>query len=168
MTGSTTRQTTSTSTSRSPHTQHRDLARCADQKSKLLDLLRSTHPHAPALDDLRAVVGRASARVDELRKEGWSIETITLPCGRSTYRLLSLTKGAPIVFSAAITIHLPAGGSPTFRTHERLDGTFRSDRLDYAARKAVEAYVRALGRSEAPPKVEANTDDLDLFTDGGW
>lgn len=163
-----TRQTSTTRTARSIHTQHRDLERCLDQKTKLLDLLKSCHPHAPALDDLRAVVGRPSARVDELRREGWSIETITLPCGRSTYRLLSLTKGAPIVYSAAITIHVPVGGQPTFRTHERLDGEYAQDRLAYAARKAVEAYVRALGRSEAPPKVESTSDDADLFTDGGW
>lgn len=161
-----TQQTTSTKTARSPHTQHRDLSRCLDQKTKLLDLLKSHSPHAPALDDLRAVVGRPSARVDELRREGWEIETIHLPCGRSTYRLLSLTKGAPITFSAAVTIHLPVGAPPTFRTHERLDGTFRSDLLEYAARKAVEAYTRALGRSEAPaPKVKNVDDDLDL--DGG-
>lgn len=161
-----TRQTTSTKTSRSHLTQHRDLARCLDQKSKLLDLLKASHPHAPALDDLRAVVGRPSARVDELRREGWSIETITLSCGRSTYRLLSLTKGAPITFSAAVTIHLPVGAPPTFRTHERLDGEYSSDRLDYAARKAVEAYTRALGLGTPPaPKVKALDDDLDL--DGG-
>lgn len=160
-----TRQT-STRTPRSPHTQHRSLSQCADQKTRLLDLMRSSHPHAPALDDLRAVVGRPSARIDELRREGWSIETITLPCGRSTYRLLSLTKGSPIVFSAAVTIHLPLGAPPTFRTHERLDGTYKSDLLEYAARKAVEAYSKALGSTAPAPKVEAH-DSTDSDFDGG-
>lgn len=161
----TTRQT-STKTARSHLTQHRNLARCLDQKTKLLDLLRSTHPHAPALDDLRAVVGRPSARIDELRREGWSIETVEITRRLSTYRLVSLVKGAPIQYSAAVTIHLPVGGQATFRTHERLDGEYTQDRLTYAARKATEAYMRALGRSEAPaPKVKNIDDDLDL--DGG-
>lgn len=159
-----TRQTTRTP--RSIHTQHRDRALCAGQKARLLDLLLLHSPEAAPLDDLRAISSRLSARIDELRSEGWSIETIPGENRVSTYRLTSRVQGSPLVIAAAITIHVPVGREAQVKTHERLSDEYTQDRLAYAARKAVEAYVRALGRSEAPaPKVKNIDDDLDL--DGG-
>lgn len=162
MTG-TTRQT---STSRSPHTQHRDLDRCSGHKAQLLQVLLEHSPDAPSLEDLLVITTRLSARVEELRREGWSIETERIEGRPSTYRLTSKVRGPPLVYAAAITIHLPVGGQAQVRTHEKLDGTYSPDLLDYAAHKAREAYLKAL-RVTPPPKVEA-TNDLDLFTEGGW
>jgi hypothetical protein len=163
---STTRQTTSTP--RSIHTQHRDRQRCAGHKAQLLQVLTDAHPHAPSLDDLLVITTRLSARVEELRSEGWQIETVKIEGRPSTYRLVSKVRGTPIVIAAAITIHVPVGGQAQVKTHERLSGDYTQDLLDYAAEQAKRAYLRALGRGTPPPKVEAHTDDLDLFTDGGW
>lgn len=161
----TTRQTTRTS--RSPHTVHRDRQRCAGQKAQLLDLLLLHSPGAAPLDDLRAISSRLSARIDELRSEGWSIETIPLDGRLSTYRLLSRVKGAPLVYSAAVTLHLPVGGQATYRTHERLSGDFTQDLLDYAGDQARKAYMRALRVKVITPSVESVSDDSD-FDGGVW
>lgn len=161
-----TRQT-STKTSRSPHTQHRDKDRCASHKRQILDALMGAHPHAPSLDDLLVITTRLSARVEELRVDGWSIETERIEGRPSTYRLVSKTKGQPVVISAAVTIHVSPQTGGVARTHERLSGAYSADRLAYAEEQAKRAYVRALGWTP-PPKVNVVSDDLDLFTDGGW
>lgn len=163
----TTRQTTRSS--RSPHTVHRDRALCAGQKARLLDLLLLHSPGAAPLDDLRSISSRLSARIDELRSEGWSIETIPLDGRVSTYRLQSKTQGAPLVYSAAVTLHLPVGGQATYRTHERLSGDFTQDLLDYAGDQARKAYMRALRVRSIPQIVsDESTEDTDLFDGGGW
>lgn len=162
---STTRQTSRTP--RSIHTVHRDRQRCAGQKQQLLDLLLLHSPGAAPLDDLREISSRLSARIDELRSEGWSIETIPLEGRVSTYRLLSKVQGAPLVYSAAVTIHLPVGGQATYRTHERLSGDFTQDLLDYAGDQARKAYMRALRVKVITPSVESVSDDSD-FEGGVW
>lgn len=161
-----TRQT-STSTSRSPHTVHRNRTLCAGHKAQILDVLQSAYPYAPSLDDLRSITSRLSARIEELRSDGWSIETIPLDGRLSTYRLLSRVKGAPLVYSAAVTLHLPVGGQATYRTHERLSGDFTQDLLDYAGEQARKAYMRALRVKVITPSVESVSDDSD-FEGGVW
>lgn len=162
----TTRQTTSR-TPRSPHTVHRDRQRCAGHKAQLLQVLIDAHPYAPALDDLRSITSRLSARIEELRSEGWAIETLPGENRVATYRLQSKTQGPPIQYAAAISIYVPVHGAPTVRTHEKIVGEYTSDLLAYAAEQAKRAYTRALGRSETPPKVVSD-ESTDLFTDGGW
>jgi hypothetical protein len=160
-----TRQT-STRTARSPHTQHRNRERCAGHKAQILDLLKAHSPDAPSLDDLRAISGRLSARIDELRSEGWMIEAPKIDGRVSTYRLVSKVQGPPIVFDAVVSIYVSPTTGGTSRTHERLSGHYSADRLLYAEEQAKRAYLRALGRSEAPaPRVKSIDDDLDL--DGG-
>ena len=161
-----TRQT-STSTSRSPHTQHRDLEKCAGHKAKILKLLQDYSPDAPSLDDLRSITDRLSARVEELRVEGWEIETIRFERKPSTYRLVSKTKGHPVVISAAVTIHVSPQTGGVARTHERLSGAYSADRLAYAEGQALKAYLRALGWVAPAPKVKSIDEDLDLDLDGG-
>ena len=164
-----TRQKTSTRTPRSHLTQHRDRTLCAGHKARILDLLLEHSPDAPPLEDLRTISDRLSARVEELRVDGWSIETERIEGRPSTYRLTSKVRGAPIVYSAAITIHVPVGREAQVKTHERLSGDYTQDLLDYAAHKAREAYLKALRVTTPPHKVEAHvSDDLDLFDGGGW
>jgi len=156
----------STKTSRSPHTQHRDRTLCASQKAQILKLLLDHSPDAPPLDDLRAISGRLSARIDELRVDGWQIEAPKIDGRVSTYRLTSKVQGPPIVFDAVVSIYVSPTTGGTSRTHERLSGHYSSDLLRYAEGQALKAYLRAL-RVPAP-KVEAHTDDTDLFDGGGW
>lgn len=156
-----------TSTPRSIHTQHRDRERCAGHKAQILKLLQECHPHAPSLDDLRAISGRLSARIDELRVEGWQIEAPRINGRVSTYRLVDKVKGPPIVFDAVVSIYVSPTTGGTSRTHERLSGHYSAELLDYAAQQAKLVYLRALGRG-APPRAKTVSDDTDLFDGGGW
>ncbi len=163
----TTRQTTSTA--RSIHTQHRDRVRCSNHKQQILQLLLEHSPDAPSLEDLRAISGRLSARIDELRVEGWLIEAPKIDGRVSTYRLVSKTQGPPIVFDAVVSIYVSPTTGGTSRTHERLSGHYSAELLDYAAQQAKLVYLRALGRG-APPRAKTVSDEStsDLFDGGGW
>lgn len=125
----------------------RNTARQDNQREQLLDALKTNYPACLSLDHLRAVAGeRPGARVAELRKDGWKIETVCVDneSRLSTYRLISKTQAKAVEIDAAVTLHA-VGGSWTSRVHQDLTGKYSEEELAQAAQEALSAFKKSLG-----------------------
>lgn len=74
-----------------------ELARRADQRSRLLELLRAVGDRGVSVLDLihKHEIYRASGRILELRQQGYVIETRPGPGGTAIYVLLSEPQTRP-------------------------------------------------------------------------
>lgn len=134
----------------------------AQHRAHILRLLKSHHPMALGPASLGAVTPRYSARIGELRRDGWEIETIRGMRGRQAgYRLVSLAKGTPDETLAGCVLRLGSEAGWEARSHQ--DASYPSDVLSAAQEAALAAYRGVIAQHEAT--VEAELDWFDRWLD---
>lgn len=113
--------------------------------SAVLEALRAAHPSAVATSALIEASGshRAQARLVELRKLGWSIET-TDAGSEAAYRLVSLTKGPATTKAVGITVTDGSDGLQA-RVHADCDGTIDPKVLQDLADEIAQLIRRRVG-----------------------
>lgn len=165
-----------TPTPRAPRSP-RNAERLGAQRQTLLSALIDSFPSALTLDVLREVAGaRPGARVAELRRQGWQIETVTVEeeSRLSTYRLLDLKPQEELEVHAAATLYHDSQAGWHARIHSDLSGRYSPEQLQAAAQAAQAAFRSSLARGArekaAPPicTTSSGYPDLEQLFGGGW
>lgn len=135
----------------------------AAKASPLLDALKAAYPYGLSPTQVEEHGGKnSSARVEELRRDGWKIKaTLDPDSHRASYRLLSKTQEAPAVIHAGITMRWDTRAGWTVRTHqEALKGSVSPKVLAQAQEAALAAYKAVLDKHL--PAVQVEEDDFDF------
>lgn len=135
-----------------------------DQKRQpLLDALLRAYPGSLTPDEVVEHGGKnSSARVEELRRAGWEIQTeIDDTTHLASYRLEHQTPASPAVIHAGLTLRWDTRSGWVTRTHQEALKTSRvpADVLAQAQAAAQAAYAAVVG----PYLPSADEDGLNAF-----
>lgn len=139
------------------------------KRGPLLTALTKAYPNGLSPDQVEEHGGKnAQARIEELRRDGWSIKaTLDPDSHRASYRLLSKTKSAPAVIHAGLTVRWDTREGWTCRTHkEALKGSIDPKVLAQAQEAALKAY-KAILEKHLPSVAQVQEDDDDGFDFAG-
>jgi len=138
------------------------MAEYASKRGPLLTALTKAFPNGLSPDQVELHGGKnAQARIEELRRDGWSIKATHDPDShRASYRLLSKVKAAPAVIQAGIVIRHDTRSGWSCRTHqEALKGRISESVLRQAEQAALAAYKKILD-AHLPAQEEEDDDDF--------
>jgi len=136
----------------------------AVKQGSLLDALIQAYPYALSPEQIDEAGGKnSSARIEELRRQGWQIEAEPHAVGhRAAFRLTDKVRGEPKTILAGLTLRYDTIRGWEVRTHqEALKGSVSPKLLKEAQDAALAAYKKVL--ADHLPAVQEEEDDDDFL-----
>ncbi len=134
----------------------------AEKRAPLLQALLDAYPYALTPAQIDEAGGKnSSARIEELRRQGWQIEAEPHAVGhRAAFRLTDKVRGEPKTILAGLTLRFDTVRGWEARTHqEALKGSIDHKVLQAALNAALSAYKKVLADHLPEPAQEEEDDD---------
>lgn len=141
----------------------------AVKRAPLLQALLDAYPHALSPEQIDEAGGKnSSARIEELRRQGWAIEAQPHAVGhRAAFRLTSKVRGEPKTILAGLTVRFDTVRGWEARTHqEALKGCVSESVLKEALDAALAAYKKVLADHLPAVQTEEEEDEDDYLNFG--
>lgn len=141
------------------------------KRAPLLQALLDAYPHALSPEQIDEAGGKnSSARIEELRRQGWAIEAEPHAVGhRAAFRLTDKVRGEPKTILAGLTLRYDTVRGWEARTHqEAIKGTVDQKVLQQALDAALTAYRKVLDQHLPSVQTEDEEDDYMDFGLGAF